>query len=70
MIIKANGTTYEKYYNTNISNPIKFIKKNANKKTTLIYIDTVGKIKSHSKLNSNKLILSDMSLQKKNYVMN
>ena len=62
---KSQWYNYKKYYNTNISNPIKFIKKNANKKTTLIYIDTVGKIKSHSKLNSNKLILSRYEFAKK-----
>ena len=62
---KSQWYDYNKYYNANVLNPIEFIKKNADKRTTIIYIDTIDKIKSYSKLNSNKFILSRYEFAKK-----
>ena len=62
---KSQWYNYKKYYNTNITNPLEFIKKNSSKKTTIIYIDTIDKIKSNSKFSSNKFIFSRYEFAKK-----
>ena len=56
---------YDKYYYANILYPLKFIKTISNVNTTIVYIDTIEKLRNQLNISPENLFYPDMSLQKK-----
>lgn len=56
---------YDKYYYANILYPLKFIKTISNVNTTIVYIDTIEKLRNQLNISPEKFILSRYEFAKK-----